>query len=123
MNIGVQRQIRPGVIFSADFVRNVQTHYFLAIDENHTGDAHYFNKAAALEAIAATNQSKGCGTGTDFNTIQCAISTGAQIVDYASKGLTSSADVGSCLLLPFFDHARKFLWLRVFLASIPMHPS
>jgi len=88
------------VIFSADFVRNVQTHYFVAIDENHTGDAHYFNKAAALEAIAATNQSKGCGTGTDFNTIQCAISAGAQIVDYASKGLTSSADVGAVCSFP-----------------------
>ncbi len=100
MNIGVQRQIRPGVIFSADFVRNVQTHYFLGIDENHTGDAHYFNKAAALEAIAATNQSKGCGTGTDFNTIQCAISAGAQIVDYASAGLTSSSDFGAVCSFP-----------------------
>jgi len=100
MNIGVQRQIRPGVIFSGDFVRNVQTHYFLAIDENHTGDSHYFNKAAALEAIAATNQSKGCGTGTDFNTIECAISAGAQIVDYASNGLTSSADFGTVCYFP-----------------------
>jgi hypothetical protein len=102
MNIGVQRQIRPGVIFSADFVRNVQTHYFLAIDENHTGDAHYFNQAAALEAIAATNQSKGCGTGTDFNTIQCAISTGARIVDYANNGLTTSADFGRVCSFPSF---------------------
>ena len=54
MNIGIQREIRPGMILSADFVRNVQTHYFLGIDENHTGDIHYFNKAAALQAIAAT---------------------------------------------------------------------
>ena len=54
MNIGIQQEIRPGMIFSADFVRNVQTHYFLGIDENHTGDIHYFNKAAAQQAIAAT---------------------------------------------------------------------
>jgi DNA-binding winged helix-turn-helix (wHTH) protein len=87
---GVERKLAE-----SDFVRNVQTHYFLAIDENHTGDSHYFNKAAALEAIAATNQSKGCGTGTDFNTIQCAIGSGAQIVDYANNGLTSSADFGA----------------------------
>lgn len=48
MNIGVQREIRAGIVFSADFVRNAQTHYFLGIDENHTGDIHYFNKGAAL---------------------------------------------------------------------------
>jgi hypothetical protein len=92
MNIGVQREIRPGMIFSADFVRNVQTHYFLGIDENHTGDVRYFNKAAALQAIAETNQSFGCGTGTDSGSIQCAITLGAQMTDYAKNGLTSSGD-------------------------------
>ncbi len=92
MNIGIQREIRPGIVFSADFVRNVQTHYFLGIDENHTGDVHYFNKAAALQAISATNQSFNCGTGTDSGSIQCAITAGAQIADYGNNGLTSSAD-------------------------------
>ena len=53
MNIGVQREIRPGMVLSADFVRNVQTHYFLGLDENHTGDIRHFNKPAALEAISA----------------------------------------------------------------------
>jgi len=95
MNIGIQREIHRGMIFSADFIRNVQTHYFLAIDENHTGDVHYFNKAAAQEAIAATNQSFGCGTGTDSNSIQCAIGAGAQIANYANNGLTTSADFGA----------------------------
>jgi hypothetical protein len=95
INIGVQREIRPGMIFSVDFVRNVQTHYFLGIDENHAGDVRYFNKAAALEAIAATNQQFGCGTGIDSNSIQCAIIAGAQIADYANYGLTSSVDFGA----------------------------
>ena len=100
MNIGVQREIRPGTVFSADFVRNVQTHYFLGIDENHTGDIRHFNKAAALQAISATNQSFNCGTGTDFSSIQCAISAGAQIADYANNGLTSSADFGAVCSFP-----------------------
>jgi len=94
MNIGIQREIRRGTVFGADFVRNVQTHYLLNIDENHTGDVRYFNKNAALQAIAATNQSFNCGTGSDSNTIQCAISAGAQIIDYANNGLTTSADFG-----------------------------
>lgn len=100
MNIGVQREIRPGLILTADFVRNVQTHYFLGIDENHAGDVHYFNKAAALEAIAATNKSFSCGTGTESSSIQCAISAGARIADYAKNGLTSSADFGAVCSFP-----------------------
>jgi hypothetical protein len=100
MNIGVQREIRPGMIFSADFVRNVQTHYFLGVDENHTGDIHYFNKDAASQAITATNQFFNCGTGTDFNSIQCAIAAGAQMTDYASNGLTSSADFNAVCSFP-----------------------
>jgi hypothetical protein len=31
-----------------------------------------------------------CGAGTDFSSIQCAISAGAKIADYASNGLTSA---------------------------------
>ena len=92
LNIGLQREIRPGMILSTDFVRNVQTHYLIGIDENHTGDVRYFNKADALRAISATNQSFNCGSGADSNSIQCAITAGAQITDYANHGLTSSAD-------------------------------
>ena len=95
MNIGIQREIRPGMIFSADFVRNVQTHYFLGIDENHTGDIHYFNKAAAQQAIAATLTK--CGVSTLDQAIQACPGLypgggGASMVDFANNGLTSSAD-------------------------------
>jgi hypothetical protein len=100
MNIGVQREIRTGMVFSADFVRNVQTHYLLGIDENHTGDIHHFNRAAALQAISATNQSFSCGPGTDSGSIQCAISAGAQMTDYAINGLTSSSDFNGACSLP-----------------------
>ena len=92
MNFGIQREIRASMIFSADFVRNVQTHYFLGVDENHAGDVRYFDKAGALQAISATNQSFGCGAGVGFNGIQCAIVAGAQMADYANNGLTSSSD-------------------------------
>lgn len=100
MNIGIQREIRPGVVFSADFVRNVQTHYFLGIDENHTGDVRYFNKAAALQAISTTNQLLNCGGSTDFSSVQCAISAGAQMTDYANNGLTSSGDFNKVCSFP-----------------------
>jgi hypothetical protein len=90
INAGIQREIRPGMIVSADFLRNVQTHYLLGIDENHAGDIHYFSKAGALDAINATNGQFGCAPGVAG--IQCAINAGATMAAYAGNGLTSSAD-------------------------------
>ena len=104
MNIGVQREIRPGMIFTADFVRNVQTHYFLGLDENHTGDIHYFDKAAAQETIAATLNA--CGVPTIDQAIQACPGLypgggGASIADFASYGLTSSADFNQTCVSKF----------------------
>ena len=90
MNGGIQRQIRNGMVLSADFVRNVQTHYLLGIDENHAGDIHYFSKTGALDAINVTNGQFGCPAGVAG--IQCAINAGANMAAYAGNGLTSSAD-------------------------------
>jgi len=95
MNVGVQQELRPGMVFSADFVRNVQTHYFLGIDENHTGDVHHFDKAAAQQAIAATLRQ--CGASTVDQAVQTCLRLypgggGASMADFANNGLTSSAD-------------------------------
>jgi len=100
MNIGVQRQLKSGVVLSVDYIRNVQTHYLLGIDENHAGDVRYFNKTGALNAIAATNTKFGCAP-TPGAGVDCAISginhgaVGATISDYARFGLGSSSDMGS----------------------------
>lgn len=99
MNVGVQRELRSGMVLSADYVRNVQTHYFLGIDENHTGDVRYFNKAAAQQAIAATLAA--CGVSTVDQAIAACPGLylgggGASMADFANRGLTSSAD---------FDHS------------------
>lgn len=89
MNIGFQRQLRPGTVISADYVRNVGVHTLLAIDENHVGDAKYLDTAGALNAINATNSSFRCSTGSLSTDIDCAIKAGATIADYAGNGLTS----------------------------------
>jgi hypothetical protein len=103
MNFGIQREIRRGWVVSADFLRNVQTHYFLALDENHTGDVRYFNKAGAVQAVSKTLGA--CGV----TSIQAGISAPCPsgyyldangnnrpllISDFAGWGLTSSADFG-----------------------------
>jgi hypothetical protein len=99
MNFGLQHEFRPGVVFSADFVRNVETHELLAIDVNHVGDSRYFNLANAKTAIATTLTNCGVGAGN----INAAISncpdnpqTGVPgynqpvtISDFAANGLDS----------------------------------
>jgi hypothetical protein len=92
MNLGIEREIKPGMVLDIDYVRNVQTHYLLGVDVNHTGDARYFDKNAALNAIALTNGFFGCPTGVSG--INCAIAAGATMVDYAGNGLTSSSEFG-----------------------------
>ncbi|HET9839055.1 MAG TPA: TonB-dependent receptor [Candidatus Angelobacter sp.] len=87
MNFGFERQLGKGVVWNADYVRNVGTHTLLAIDVNHVGDARFLNKAAAQAAVAATNSSFGCAD------VNCAIAAGATIFDYAGNGLDSGTNV------------------------------
>jgi len=93
MNIGFQRELGKGVVLSADYLRNVDTHTLLAVDVNHVGDARFFNKAAALNAISATTASVGCGGGTDAASVNCAIANGASIATFSRFGLDSGTVV------------------------------
>ena len=60
MNFGFEHQFGKGVVWNADYIRNVGTHTLLAIDVNHVGDVRFFNKAAAQNAIAALMLHCGC---------------------------------------------------------------
>jgi len=94
MNIGIERELRRGMVLSTDYMRNVGTHYLLSVDVNRVGDASFFNSSNALAAIRATNNSFGCSVGTDAASIDCAIQRGATMASYAGKGLTSANDFG-----------------------------
>ena len=93
INFGIQREVRHGMVFSADFLRNVETRSLLGIDVNHVGDVNNFNLANAQAAIAATNNSFGGCTSVD-----CAIAAGATMVDYANNGLTADSDFGQACI-------------------------
>src|SRR5262249_26478194 len=93
MNVGIQREIRPGMVFTADYLRNVSTHTLLGVDVNDVGDVRFFDATVATKAITATNASFGCGPGSAG--VDCAIAAGASMVDYAGKGLTSPLDFGA----------------------------
>ncbi len=95
MNVGVQHEIRRGMIFSADYLRNVETHALLSVDVNHAGSIANFNLANAQAAISATNASFGC------TTIDCAIAAGATINDYAGNGLGTPLDASHACACAF----------------------
>jgi hypothetical protein len=94
MNIGFEHQLGKGIVWNADYIRNVGTHTLLAIDVNHVGDARFFNKNNATAAIIATNSAFACGASASAAAINCAIAAGATIGDYAGNGLDSGTNVG-----------------------------
>jgi len=117
MNIGMERELRPGMVFTVNYVRNIETHYLLGVDQNHAGDVRYFDKGGAEAAIANTLSACGAATVPESWARNCLFdpATGttdggtwgtaanparpANMSDFASRGLGSSTDMGgnSCL--------------------------
>ena len=102
MNIGVQREIKPGMVVSADFVRNVGLHYLIGHDVNHSGDIAGFDPTLAAADITATLAACGAGTvqaaaaanGCHSTTLPLAANGGANIGTFAAMGLDSAYDQG-----------------------------
>jgi hypothetical protein len=111
MNVGFQRELMPGMVLSVDYLRNVNLHYLIGVDANHSGDVNPkdFNLAAAQTAIASTLSQ--CGVGTINQAIAACPGLhptgGATIGDFAGNGLDSAADlgVGSCQVALGFNCA------------------
>lgn len=120
MNAGIQRELRPGLILTVDYIRNVSLHYLLGIDANHTGDVATFNKANGQAAIQATLTA--CGSASiDASIAHCpglhpfqpnpanpgfcndAMGCPATMPDYAGNGLDSPGDlgIGACATCAF----------------------
>ncbi|MFZ0283640.1 MAG: carboxypeptidase regulatory-like domain-containing protein [Terriglobales bacterium] len=94
-NVGLQHEIWKGGVLTADYIRNVSTRFNIAIDENHVGDARFFDVPAATAAISKTTSSFGCTGGSTAAGIDCAIAAGATIDDFATNGLDSGNALGS----------------------------
>lgn len=88
-NFGVQREVFRGGVLTVDYVHNSTLKVAQQIDVNHVGAARYLNSAAAKNAIAATNNSFGCGSTSTSAGIACAIANGATIGDFSHNGLDS----------------------------------
>jgi hypothetical protein len=93
-NIGVQREIKPGLVLSVDYLRNRGVHFGQLIELNRVGAANTLNVAAAQAAIAATaNGFTPCMGMTGSSAIDCVIGAGGSITNFAGKGLDAGSGV------------------------------
>ncbi len=130
INVGVERELRPGLKLSVDYVRNVSLHYLLSIDANHTGDVAYLNLPAAQAAIAGTLSA--CGAAnitaaaspagcTPLHPISPTDNGAATITDFANNGLDSPGDLfsgGACVANGGFQCA--FGGINPNIGSVPL---
>jgi len=71
MNVGLRHELRPGLVFSVDYLRQVTTRSLLGVDVNQGGAANTFNLANALAARDLAQVQNGCLTGT--NQVSCMV--------------------------------------------------
>jgi hypothetical protein len=102
MNVGIQHEIKPGLVFTVDYLRNVATRNMLSVDTNHVGDFRSFNLGNAQAAIATTLANCGAASVSASYLNPCAtdpangtndagawVPRSATISDYAVNGLDS----------------------------------
>src|SRR4030095_1039131 len=86
-NIGVQRELKPGLVLTVDYLRNRGVHFNQTTDLNRIGAANTLDVPIARDAIIAANSDFGCPAVVRAAAINCAIAAGASISDYANFGL------------------------------------
>ncbi len=96
LNLGFQHEIEPGLVFSADYIRNIGEHYLIGIDQNHSGAARSYNLANALSARDAAQLAHGClaGIGQGGCMVENLGQAGAQAA-YSSAGMDSNIAVAA----------------------------
>ncbi len=107
MNLGFQQEIRPGMVFSVDYVRNIGTHNLLIVDANHSGAARSYNFTNAIAARDKVQTAvPGCIAGP--GQAQCVVaglgSVAAAQAAYSAAGLDSNSAIaggGPCSFCAF----------------------
>lgn len=98
MNFGVQHEIRPGLVFTADYLRNIATHTLLGVDVNHGGDVNTFSQTNAIADRDSVQVANGCPAGA--GQVSCMIASeaaqniGDPNVDPAALALAAYANGG-----------------------------
>jgi hypothetical protein len=88
LNLGLQRELRPVLVLSVDYLRIVGLHSVMRQDFNRVGAADTLNIANARAAVNAVHGMLNCPAGPAG--VNCAIAAGANIESYAANGLGRS---------------------------------
>jgi len=88
-NIGLQRELLPGLVLSVDYVRNRSLHFMMRYDANRTGAANTLDISKALAAMNAVQAKNNCQPGPAG--VECAITAKATLTDYVNAGVGSLA--------------------------------
>jgi len=101
-NVGLRHELRPGLVFTADYVRQVATRTLLGVDVNHGGAADTFSLSNALADRDNAQISNGCAPGT--NQVNCMVGklgfSGA-LAAYGASGIGGPAQVTGGAPCPF----------------------
>ena len=102
MNIGLEHELKPGLRFTFDYVREVTTRTLLGVDVNHGGAASTFNANNAFADRDAAQTSNGCLAGP--GQVGCMVAnlgpTGA-LAAYGADGIGGPAQVTGGAPCPF----------------------
>jgi len=102
MDIGLQHELKPGLIFSLDYLRYVTTRTLLGLDVNSGGAAATFNQANAAADRDAAQIKNGCLPGT--NQVSCmvaALGPAGALAAYGAAGIGGPAQVTGGAPCPF----------------------
>jgi len=104
VNLGIQRELKPGLVLSVDFLHNRGVHFNQTTDLNRIGAANTLDVPIAQGAISATADTFNIapsGAPEDLpclglvgsSAINCLILNGATISDFANNGLGAGSAV------------------------------
>jgi hypothetical protein len=85
LNVGIQRELRPGLVLSVDYLYQRGLHSLLGRDFNRIGAADTLSIPNALAVMEGLQGALGCPPGQGG--VDCAIAAGATISDYGAFGL------------------------------------
>lgn len=85
LNAGIQRELRPGLVLSVDYLYQRGVHSILGRNFNRIGAADTLSVPNALAVMDGLHDALGCPPGPDG--VDCAIDAGATISDYGAFGL------------------------------------
>jgi hypothetical protein len=102
MNLGFEHELKPGLIFTLGYKRDVTTRTLLGIDVNHGGAASTFNVANAVADRDAAQLANGCLPGT--NQVSCMVASlgpAGALAAYGAAGIGGPAQVTGGAPCPF----------------------